>query len=152
MKNYPTKNATALFNFFNTFCNMQKTWNTYFVVLVNDVSAIFWKYPFEICPFLKCPSCCCYFWFQYPSPEWDTVTIEAKNLINSMLTVNPAKRITAAQALRHPWISVCILFIAVHQFNAKLWLWLSHITECAVLDIASGLRDINIVMCFHMSV
>jgi calcium/calmodulin-dependent protein kinase (CaM kinase) II len=46
--------------------------------------------------------------FQYPSPEWDTVTIEAKNLINSMLTVNPAKRITAAQALRHPWISVCM--------------------------------------------
>jgi calcium/calmodulin-dependent protein kinase (CaM kinase) II len=43
--------------------------------------------------------------FDYPSPEWDTVTAEAKNLINSMLTVNPARRITAAQALRHPWIS-----------------------------------------------
>lgn len=43
--------------------------------------------------------------FDYPSPEWDTVTAEAKNLINSMLTVNPAKRITASQALRHPWIS-----------------------------------------------
>ena len=48
--------------------------------------------------------------FQYPSPEWDTVTPEAKNLINSMLTVNPAKRITAQEALRHPWICVsCIL-------------------------------------------
>ncbi|KAL3227582.1 hypothetical protein MRX96_048712 [Rhipicephalus microplus] len=41
---------------------------------------------------------------KYPSPEWDTVTPEAKNLINSMLTVNPAKRITAAEALKHPWI------------------------------------------------
>lgn len=41
---------------------------------------------------------------QYPSPEWDTVTPEAKNLINSMLTVNPGKRITAADALKHPWI------------------------------------------------
>jgi len=41
---------------------------------------------------------------QYPSPEWDTVTPEAKNLINSMLTVNPAKRITAGDALKHPWI------------------------------------------------
>ncbi|GIY97159.1 hypothetical protein CEXT_652831 [Caerostris extrusa] len=40
----------------------------------------------------------------YPSPEWDTVTPEAKNLINSMLTVNPAKRITASEALKHPWI------------------------------------------------
>jgi serine/threonine protein kinase len=43
---------------------------------------------------------------QYPSPEWDTVTPEAKHLINSMLTVNPAKRITASEALKHPWICV----------------------------------------------
>ncbi|OQR73542.1 calcium/calmodulin-dependent protein kinase type II-like, partial [Tropilaelaps mercedesae] len=42
--------------------------------------------------------------YDYPSPEWDTVTPDAKNLINSMLTVNPAKRITAAEALKHPWI------------------------------------------------
>ncbi|XP_076318112.1 calcium/calmodulin-dependent protein kinase type II alpha chain-like isoform X2 [Tachypleus tridentatus] len=42
--------------------------------------------------------------YDYPSPEWDTVTPEAKNLINSMLTLNPAKRITAAEALKHPWI------------------------------------------------
>jgi len=34
------------------------------------------------------------------------VTPEAKSLINSMLTVNPAKRVTAADALRHPWICV----------------------------------------------
>jgi calcium/calmodulin-dependent protein kinase (CaM kinase) II len=32
------------------------------------------------------------------------VTLEAKNLINMMLTVNPAKRITAQEALKHPWI------------------------------------------------
>ncbi|KAG5680153.1 hypothetical protein PVAND_009678 [Polypedilum vanderplanki] len=38
-------------------------------------------------------------------PEWDTVTSEAKNLINQMLTVNPHKRITSAEALKHPWIS-----------------------------------------------
>ncbi|XP_045465163.1 calcium/calmodulin-dependent protein kinase type II alpha chain isoform X13 [Harmonia axyridis] len=42
--------------------------------------------------------------YDYPSPEWDTVTPEAKNLINQMLTVNAAKRITAAEALKHPWI------------------------------------------------
>ncbi|XP_035731167.1 calcium/calmodulin-dependent protein kinase type II delta chain isoform X11 [Vespa mandarinia] len=42
--------------------------------------------------------------YDYPSPEWDTVTPEAKNLINQMLTVNPSKRITANEALKHPWI------------------------------------------------
>ncbi|XP_031655604.1 calcium/calmodulin-dependent protein kinase type II subunit gamma isoform X1 [Oncorhynchus kisutch] len=42
--------------------------------------------------------------YDFPSPEWDTVTPEAKNLINQMLTINPSKRITADQALKHPWI------------------------------------------------
>ncbi|XP_042195716.1 calcium/calmodulin-dependent protein kinase type II subunit delta isoform X1 [Callorhinchus milii] len=42
--------------------------------------------------------------YDFPSPEWDTVTPEAKDLINKMLTINPAKRITATEALKHPWI------------------------------------------------
>uniref|UniRef100_A0A673B5A5 calcium/calmodulin-dependent protein kinase n=1 Tax=Sphaeramia orbicularis TaxID=375764 RepID=A0A673B5A5_9TELE len=29
--------------------------------------------------------------YDFPSPEWDTVTPEAKDLINKMLTINPAK-------------------------------------------------------------
>ncbi|XP_075472683.1 calcium/calmodulin-dependent protein kinase type II subunit delta isoform X10 [Ascaphus truei] len=42
--------------------------------------------------------------YDFPSPEWDTVTPEAKDLINKMLTINPAKRITGSEALKHPWI------------------------------------------------
>ncbi|XP_029452268.1 calcium/calmodulin-dependent protein kinase type II subunit delta isoform X12 [Rhinatrema bivittatum] len=42
--------------------------------------------------------------YDFPSPEWDTVTPEAKDLINKMLTINPAKRISASEALKHPWI------------------------------------------------
>nr|XP_025038483.1 calcium/calmodulin-dependent protein kinase type II subunit delta isoform X29 [Pelodiscus sinensis] len=42
--------------------------------------------------------------YDFPSPEWDTVTPEAKDLINKMLTINPAKRIIASEALKHPWI------------------------------------------------
>ncbi|XP_075890004.1 calcium/calmodulin-dependent protein kinase type II delta 1 chain isoform X4 [Nelusetta ayraudi] len=42
--------------------------------------------------------------YDFPSPEWDTVTAEAKDLINKMLTINPAKRVTATDALKHPWI------------------------------------------------
>ena len=47
--------------------------------------------------------------FQYPSPEWDTVTTEAKRLIDSMLNINPSRRISAVDALKHPWICVCTL-------------------------------------------
>ncbi|XP_062244169.1 calcium/calmodulin-dependent protein kinase type II delta 2 chain isoform X3 [Platichthys flesus] len=42
--------------------------------------------------------------YDFPSPEWDTVTPDAKDLINKMLTINPSKRITSAEALKHPWI------------------------------------------------
>uniref|UniRef100_A0AAQ4P1L0 calcium/calmodulin-dependent protein kinase n=1 Tax=Gasterosteus aculeatus aculeatus TaxID=481459 RepID=A0AAQ4P1L0_GASAC len=51
--------------------------------------------------------------YDFPSPEWDTVTPEAKDLINKMLTINPSKRITAAEALKHPWISVSVLIHTV---------------------------------------
>ncbi|CAF0768012.1 unnamed protein product [Didymodactylos carnosus] len=42
--------------------------------------------------------------YDYPSPEWDTVTTEAKRLIDSMLNINPSRRINATDALKHPWI------------------------------------------------
>ncbi|KAI6180840.1 Calcium/calmodulin-dependent protein kinase [Aphelenchoides besseyi] len=42
--------------------------------------------------------------YDFPSPEWDTVTPEAKSLIDSMLTLNPKKRIKADEALKVPWI------------------------------------------------
>eukprot|EP00794_Sanderia_malayensis_P012910 gene12910-14241_t len=43
--------------------------------------------------------------YDYPSPEWDTVTQEAKDLINKLLTIDSKKRITTSEALKHPWIS-----------------------------------------------
>uniref|UniRef100_A0A4W4EJC4 calcium/calmodulin-dependent protein kinase n=1 Tax=Electrophorus electricus TaxID=8005 RepID=A0A4W4EJC4_ELEEL len=52
--------------------------------------------------------------YDFPSPEWDTVTPEAKNLINQMLTINPAKRITAEQALKHPWVCVSNCCLELH--------------------------------------
>lgn len=68
-----------------------------------SVTSVISKMYVYICIYIRCVLLFC---FQYPSPEWDTVTPEAKNLINSMLTVNPAKRITATEALKHPWICV----------------------------------------------
>lgn len=47
--------------------------------------------------------------YDYPSPEWDTVTDEAKHLIDSMLRVVPGERITSSDALSHPWIKVSVI-------------------------------------------
>eukprot|EP00117_Sycon_ciliatum_P043982 scpid53432/ scgid31776/ Calcium/calmodulin-dependent protein kinase type II alpha chain len=43
--------------------------------------------------------------YDYPSPEWDTVTKEAKHLIDKMLSLNGARRISVKQALQHPWVA-----------------------------------------------
>ena len=43
--------------------------------------------------------------FDYPSPYWDGVGADVKNLIDGLLVVDPALRLTAKQALQHPWIT-----------------------------------------------
>ena len=43
--------------------------------------------------------------YEYPSPEWDTVSKEAKELIDLMLIIDQKKRISAGAALKHPWIA-----------------------------------------------
>ena len=42
--------------------------------------------------------------YEFHSPEWDSVSQEAKDLIGRMLTVDPERRIGAEAALAHPWV------------------------------------------------
>jgi len=46
--------------------------------------------------------------YSLKAPEWQAVSAEAKTLVTSLLTVNPAQRLTAAAALTHPWLSVAV--------------------------------------------
>ncbi|KIW42558.1 hypothetical protein, variant [Exophiala oligosperma] len=41
--------------------------------------------------------------FDYPSPYWDSIGDPALDLIDRMLTVDVAKRITVDECLEHPW-------------------------------------------------
>ncbi|OMJ85650.1 hypothetical protein SteCoe_13002 [Stentor coeruleus] len=43
--------------------------------------------------------------YSFPSPEWDSISFEAKDLISKMLNVDISRRISAADALMHPWLS-----------------------------------------------
>jgi serine/threonine protein kinase len=42
---------------------------------------------------------------RFPSPEWDSVTDAAKDLIRRMLDLNPGTRLTVDEALKHPWVA-----------------------------------------------
>eukprot|EP01012_Entosiphon_sulcatum_P064692 TRINITY_DN93523_c0_g1_i1.p1 TRINITY_DN93523_c0_g1~~TRINITY_DN93523_c0_g1_i1.p1 ORF type:complete len:334 (+),score=65.23 TRINITY_DN93523_c0_g1_i1:66-1067(+) len=42
--------------------------------------------------------------YHFPSPNWDHISAEAKDLVRHLLVVDPGQRFTAEQALHHPWI------------------------------------------------
>uniref|UniRef100_H3D102 Serine/threonine-protein kinase DCLK2 n=1 Tax=Tetraodon nigroviridis TaxID=99883 RepID=H3D102_TETNG len=43
---------------------------------------------------------------EFPSPDWDTISLPAKMLISQMLQVNVDSRFTAEEVLSHPWVTV----------------------------------------------
>jgi hypothetical protein len=43
--------------------------------------------------------------YSYPSPFWDGVSSEAKDLIDRMLATDPKKRYSCDQILKHPWLT-----------------------------------------------
>ena len=42
---------------------------------------------------------------EFPNADWQTVSVEGRDLIEKMLEPNPSARISPADALRHPWIT-----------------------------------------------
>ena len=47
----------------------------------------------------------------FPSPYWDHVSLEPRELISAMVVVDPVDRFTADQVLQHPWITVSTLYL-----------------------------------------
>ena len=43
--------------------------------------------------------------FAFPSPEWDFISFEAKDLITKMLAFDYRTRISARETLQHPWLN-----------------------------------------------
>ena len=43
--------------------------------------------------------------YSFPSPYWDKVSKPAIDLIQKLLQVDPSKRLTIDEAMKHPWIS-----------------------------------------------
>lgn len=42
--------------------------------------------------------------YSFPSPEFDPISDEAKDLITKLICIDVSKRLSATQALQHPWI------------------------------------------------
>lgn len=42
--------------------------------------------------------------YKFDPDDWDKVSEEAKTLIKKMLTLDPAKRLSAHEAMNDPWV------------------------------------------------
>uniref|UniRef100_A0A672HDY2 Serine/threonine-protein kinase DCLK2 n=1 Tax=Salarias fasciatus TaxID=181472 RepID=A0A672HDY2_SALFA len=56
---------------------------------------------------------------EFPSPDWDAISLPAKMLISQMLQVNVDARFTAEEVLSHPWVTVRTKksFFVLHSSN-----------------------------------
>uniref|UniRef100_A0AAY5L6M4 Protein kinase domain-containing protein n=1 Tax=Esox lucius TaxID=8010 RepID=A0AAY5L6M4_ESOLU len=43
--------------------------------------------------------------YEFVSPWWDNVSINAKDLVRKLIVQDPKKRLTTLQALQHPWVT-----------------------------------------------
>ncbi|GFN99441.1 phosphorylase b kinase gamma catalytic chain, skeletal muscle isoform [Plakobranchus ocellatus] len=55
--------------------------------------------------------------YTFNTPEWDDITEAPKNLIQQLLVVNPQQRLTAKQALAHPFF--CSQIVEEKKFQGK---------------------------------
>lgn len=51
--------------------------------------------------------------------EWAQVSEEAKDLVHKLLTIDPLNRISASQALEHPFITTVLPNIFISQETLK---------------------------------
>lgn len=58
--------------------------------------------------------------YEFHTPEWDPISSSAKDFLSKIFITNPAKRMTAKQALTHPWISDAPLTSRPHLANTVL--------------------------------
>jgi mitogen-activated protein kinase-activated protein kinase 2 len=45
--------------------------------------------------------------FDFPNPEWQNVSKDAKELIKGMLNIDPSQRLDIVQVMSNKWIAVC---------------------------------------------
>lgn len=43
---------------------------------------------------------------QMTGPKWEAISPQAKDLIRGLLELDPKKRLTAVEAIEHPWFTV----------------------------------------------
>eukprot|EP00607_Mallomonas_marina_P009108 CAMPEP_0182422596 /NCGR_PEP_ID=MMETSP1167-20130531/8317_1 /TAXON_ID=2988 /ORGANISM="Mallomonas Sp, Strain CCMP3275" /LENGTH=532 /DNA_ID=CAMNT_0024600777 /DNA_START=211 /DNA_END=1809 /DNA_ORIENTATION=- len=82
----------------------------------------------------------------FPSPDWDAISNEAKALIRCMLQKNPQARPTARTALEHPWFSAVsqlpeVAVTSAMRTNLHSFIGMNRLKKAALQVIAEQLTE-----------
>jgi phosphorylase kinase gamma subunit len=61
--------------------------------------------------------------YEFVSPEWDIISDSAKDLISKLLVTDPGKRLTATEALNHPFLQFQQVEFRVFSGLRKFKVW-----------------------------
>ncbi|KAJ4897827.1 CDPK-related kinase 2 [Raphanus sativus] len=80
----------------------------------------------------------------FDEPPWTSLSLEAKDFVKRLLNKDPRKRMTASQALMHPWISGCknnmnIPFDIIIFKQIKAYLKSSSLRKAALMALSKTL-------------
>ncbi|KPM04766.1 cAMP-dependent kinase-like protein [Sarcoptes scabiei] len=73
--------------------------------------------------------------YEFCSPEWDDITEEAKDLIRKLLVIDPMKRLSASDALKHPFFKSVQQKALKTHFNARKTFKLAIVCVRALIKI-----------------
>lgn len=59
--------------------------------------------------------------FEFLSPYWDQVSDSAKDLVSKLLATNPQQRLTAVEAIAHPWMQPIPAAPSASRFKVAAW-------------------------------
>jgi len=88
--------------------------------------------------------------YSFPSPYWDEVSEEAKDLVSKLLTVDPSKRAGAKEVLNHPWLQNNTTQNLSNGFSTQLRNYtLKNTLRRGVNTVLAVLRMIDLLMAFE---
>lgn len=89
--------------------------------------------------------------YDFPSPEWDDISEEAKDFVNCLLKLDPSARLTAADAMKHKWIvsqlgkpekhRSSVSFASDRGISFKRFMAMQKLKKAALSDIAANLTS-----------
>ena len=65
--------------------------------------------------------------YEFPNPEWENVSKDAKDLIRGMLKTDPHQRLTIDDVIKNKWIAVSVHSVAMSWFFLSLWFYVKSI-------------------------